>query len=462
MEIKQESLARQAIVTGTVRANEVLADIEAHYAAEVAPGIEIPGFRKGKVPRQLAEKKLGANEMYRPVLDGYFAKLVSETEGGEVLAHGDFGFAGALNGKEDIVLTCTATFAPRVLSLDIGRALSAVKYNKPSVEETEIDSEVMARCKPHMTEEIEPGGNLAGCETATIDFQGTVDGMPFPGGTATDFVYVAGETDFVSGFEDGLLRMRVGDTGRISVSFPEDYPKDGLAGRPADFTVTVKSAQKLRTTVPTDESARSAGFDSLESLRSRVQEHLLGMRQHEADRAVRQAAANALVDSAVCEMLSNDAIDAMAESAWSQFIDGHGFTEDGYIESRPHLLESAEDAVSARFGIKSEARSGDLFKALCREEAVRAAKAEWKLSRWESLKSDVRTKAVLGHVARENGITATEAEAAARLGEISGDPGVLDRLDADPGFRSRMVRMVAQEKALDWAADRVIEGFQAV
>jgi len=68
----------------------------------------------------------------------------------------------------------------------------------------------------------------------------------------------------------------------------------------------------------------------------------------------------------------------------------------------------------------------------------------------------------LGHVARENGITATEAEAAARLGEISGDPGVLDRLDADPGFRSRMVRMVAQEKALDWAADRVIEGFQAV
>lgn len=459
--IKQERLARQAVATYTVTAEQVLADIKLHYATKLAADLEIPGFRKGKVPRRLAEKKLGANEMYRPVLDGYFLKLASETENDDTLAHGDFGFAGNMDGDGDVVLSCTITSIPRVVSLDIDKALSAASAAancaRASVLEDEVEAEVMQRCRAHMMEQIADGTEIQDCASATIDFQGSVNSMPFPGGSATDFVYVAGETDFISGFEDKLLRMHVGETGRISVNFPDDYPQSSLANQPAVFVVTVKSASRLVSKTPTNEAASAAGFESLEALRGKMHDHLLGIKQHDVDQATRQAVSTAMLNAAVCEMLSNDAIDAVAESAWSQFIDGHGFSEEKYIETRPYLMDAAKSAVVAKFKLDKASTSGIVFEALCRAEAIFAAKAEWKMTRWESLKVDIRTKAIFGYVAQEKGLSVTEAEVAGRLGEISTDSDVLDRFDTDAGFRSRMTRMVLQEKALDWAAGRVAD-----
>jgi len=457
MEVKQERLAGQMVVTGRISAEQVLADVKSHYAAEIAPDLEIPGFRKGKVPRELAEKRFGANEMYRPVLDGYFARLASKSEADDILAHGDFGFAGDFSGDVDIVLSCTVTFFPRVLDLDIDSALSAVCCRSASVSEDEVEAEVAQRCRPHMMEPIADGTEIRECASATIDFQGSVNSVPFPGGSSKDFAYVAGETSFVPGFEEQLLRMRVGETGRVSVNFPDDYPQDGLAGQPAVFVVTVKSAQKLASETPTDASASASGFESLDAMRGKIRDHLQGMREHESGQATRHAAATALSDAAVCETLSNDAVDAVAESAWSQFLEGHGFSEEKYIETRPHFLDAAKTAVVARFKLDEDSASGTVFEALCADEAVRAAKAEWKMTRWESLKADIRTKAVLGHVARERNLSATEAEVAGRLREISADPNVLDRFDAEPEFRLHMTRIVLQEKALDWVAERVVE-----
>jgi len=457
MEVKREHLARQMVVTGTVPAEQVLADVKSHFAAEIAPDLEIPGFRKGKAPRELAEKKLGANEMYRPVLDGYFAELVSESSGDDILAHGDFGFAGNFSGDVDVVLSCTVTLSPRVLDLDVDSALSAVYCRDASVSEDEVEAETVQRCRPHMMMPIADGTEIRECASATIDFQGSVNSVPFPGGSSNDFAYVAGETDFVPGFEEQLLRMCVGETGRISVDFPDDYPHENLAGQPAVFVVTVKSAQKLVSETPTDAAAASAGFESLDAMRGKIRDHLRGVREHESSQATRHAAATALSDAAVCETLSNDAIDAVAESAWSQFLEGHGFSEEKYIETRPHFLAAAKTAVAARFKLDEDSASGTVFEALCADEAVRAAKAEWKMTRWESLKADIRTKAVLGHVARERNLSVTEAEVAARLREISTDPNVLDRFDAETGFRLHMTRIVLQEKALDWVAGRVAE-----
>ena len=458
MDIKREGLARQVLLTGTVSPSQVSDDIEAYYAAHIAPELEIPGFRKGKAPRKLAEKRLGP-EMYRPVLDEYFRQLVSSIDDLDAIAHGDFGFAGRLDGNDDVVLTCTVSLPPRVLELDVDAATATVAYAPLPVSADEVEAEVLRRCRPHMLEDIADGDGIFGCASAIIDFRGSANGMPFPGGSASDFEYVAGETDFVPGFAEKLLRMRVGESGQIAVNFPEHYQNERLAGQPALFSVTVKSAKRAKSS--TEEAAVSAGFESLAALRAKAEAHFLGVAGYEADRDLRRAVTSALTDAVVCEMLPNEAVDAMAEASWGQFTEKHGLSEREFAAAKPGLAEAAKDAVKSKFGLDVGLDDGDeyqgkLFKALCAEETARAAKAEWKMSKWELLKSEIRTHAALDHVAEQHNLAATEAEVAARIMELfPGSRETLDKLDADAAFRKQAKRTVTREKALDWVVSRV-------
>ena len=104
-----------------------------------------------------------------------------------------------------------------------------MSYSPPHLSEEDIDSEVVSRCKSHMMESIPAGAAIDGCTTATIDFEGSVNNMPFTGGAATAFEYTVGETSFIDGFEEQLLRLKVGESGRVDVCFPDDYPQEGLA-----------------------------------------------------------------------------------------------------------------------------------------------------------------------------------------------------------------------------------------
>ena len=151
--------------------------------------------------------------------------------------------------------------------------------------------------------------------------------------------------------------------------------------------------------------------------------------------------------------MSNDALNAMADAAWAQFLDKHGFSEEQYAKQRSELSDIARTAVKARLGLENPA--GSVFESLCLTETIEAAKAEWKMTRWDSLKADVTQQAVLDHIAEQQSITATEAEAAARLQEMSSDPSAMDRLDSDADFRAKTIRLVTREKALDWAVAQV-------
>lgn len=452
MEVKRDLLARQMVVTATIPADDVLRDIKAHYKSAIQPSLEIPGFRRGKVPRNLAENRLGANEMYKPVLDSCFDELVLASRD-DAVAYGDFGFSGQLDGSCDIVLTCTITFSPRVIELELDKILSEIPYSSPHVSEEDIDSEVAHRCGPHMMELIPKGAVVDGCTVMTIDFKGSVNSMPFPGGSATAFEYTVGESSFIEGFEEQMLRLKVGEIGRVDVCFPDDYPQESLAGQPAVFSVTIKSAKRMISTQPDDVAAKATGFASLQDLRSKVKIHLEGIASHESDRVIRQLVSSRLSAEAVCETMSNNALDAMADAAWAQFLDKHGFSEEQYAKQRPELADVAKTAVKARLGLENPA--GSVFESLCLLETIEATKAEWKIARWDSLKADVTQQAVLDHIAEQQSITATEAEAAARLCEISSDPDTMDRLDSDADFRTKTIRLVAREKALDWAVAQV-------
>lgn len=452
MEVEKSLLARQMLVTAVIPSADMLRDIKAHYRDVVQPLLEIPGFRRGKAPRNLAEKKLGASEMYKPVLDSYFDELVASSLDEAAVAYGDFGFSGRLDGSCDVMLTCTVTFSPRVMELEMDRILSEVPYSPPHISDEDIDSEVAHKCKPHMMDSIPDGSAIDGCAELTMDFEGSVNSMPFPGGAATAFKYTVGETDFIEGFEEQVMRLKVGEFGRVNVRFPDDYPQESLAGQPAVFSVTIKSA-KMAPAHPDDSAAQAAGFASLQDLRSKIRIHLEGVATHESDRTLRQLISSSISAEAVCETMSNDALNAMADAAWARFLDKHGFSEEQYARQRPEMADIARVAVKSRLGLANP--TGSVFEALCLAETVEAAKAEWKMARWDSLKADVTQQAVLDHIAEQQSITATEAEAAVRLREMPSDPAALDRLDCDANFRAKTIRLVAREKALAWAVEQV-------
>jgi len=453
MKVEKDSLARQMMVTGTISSDDILQDIEAHYRSVIQPLLDIPGFRRGKAPRNLAEKRLGANEMYKPVLDSYFDELVAESRDENAVAYGDFGFSGRLDGSCDVILTCTVTFSPRVMGMELDRAIAEVPYSPPSVSDEDVDLEVAQKCRPHMIKVIPNGSAIDGCDEIVIDFEGSVNSMPFPDGSATEFKYMVGETNFIDGFEEQMMCLKVGESGHIRVSFPDDYQQKSLAGQPAVFSVTIKSAKKMASSNPNDPAAKAAGFASLQDLRSKMKTHLEGIAMHESDRTLRELIVSRIAAGAVCETMSNDALNAMADAAWAQFLDKHGFSEEQYAKQRPGMVDIAEVAVKARLGLENP--TGSVFESLCLAETIEAAKAEWKMARWDSLRADVTQQAILDHIAEKRSIAATEAEAAARLREMSSDPEAMDRLDSDADFRAKTVRLVSREKTMAWILGQV-------
>ena len=444
MEIKKEQLVRQVMVTATIKAEEVKRDIDAYYREHIAPDLELPGFRKGNVPRSVADKKLSA-DIYRPAIGEYFRRLIASVD--DVAGHGDMGMSGTADGSEDLSINCTVSLMPRVLSLDLDKVVS-VKYAAPqAVADEDVDAEVAKRCKSVVS--IPEGEPVVGCSSMIVDFEGKMEGTPFDGGKATDFKYIIGKTSFIAGFEEQALAMRVGETGEVNVTFPDNYPQKALAGKPAVFDVTVKSAEQDAADKPTDESAKVAGFESLDALREKIRTHLAGIQEHGAQQSFKQVIQSALLAAAECETLPNHTLDALAESAWNSFLKTHGWDGEVYVrQGKPAYLDKAREAMKAKYQDKAKGR---LFDELCMEEAVKAAKSAWKLDRWKAIKIDAYLKTILHHVAEQRKLTATDEEVAAHTRKAAmGTDGATERLSSDAEFRKSMYWSTLHLKAFNW------------
>jgi trigger factor len=129
-------------------------------------------------------------------------------------------------------------------------------------------------------------------DRVTISFQGTQDGQPFEGGSAEDVPMQLGSGRFIPGFEDNLIGLKAGENRTFDVKFPDDYPAAALAGKDANFAVTVKTVEAPGEVALNDDFAKSLGLDSLAKLRDALRERL----QREHASASRQRVKRALLD----------------------------------------------------------------------------------------------------------------------------------------------------------------------
>src|SRR5690606_7595600 len=206
---------------------------------KVVKEINVPGFRKGKMPRQMFEKRFGVESLYQDALDfilpDAYANAVEEA-GINPVDRPEIDIE-KLEKNEPLVFTAKVTVKPEV-------ELGEYKGLEVSKEDTNVtDEEIEEQLKEsqeRMAElTVKEDGQVENGDTAVIDFEGFVDGEAFEGGAGNDYSLEIGSNSFIPGFEEQLVGVKAGEQKDVEVTFPEEYHAEELAGKSATFKVTV-------------------------------------------------------------------------------------------------------------------------------------------------------------------------------------------------------------------------------
>lgn len=268
-----EKLERR--ITLTLPATAVGAEVEARLK-KLARTVKADGFRPGKVPMSFVAQRYGSSVQYEVITDKLgeaFSQAASEAKlrvaGAPKLSQKD----GAAEGE--IAFDATFEVYPEVKLGD----LSAVEVERISSEVTEeaVDRtvEILRKQRRSFAQRAAADAAVDG-DRVTIDFEGKIDGEPFQGGKAEGFQFILGEGQMLEAFEKAVRGMKAGESKTFPLTFPEDYHGKDVAGKEADFLVTLKKIEAQHLPEVNDAFAKSLGIKdaTVEGLRADVRKNL--------------------------------------------------------------------------------------------------------------------------------------------------------------------------------------------
>jgi trigger factor len=287
-------------------------------AANLGRDLKIPGFRKGKVPPQVVLQRVGReavlDEAVRQALPEWYEEAIGEaqlaTVGEPSLDLGELPDKGSpLEFSIEVGVRPTATLGD-YKGLEVGR-------REPEAAKEDVDADVeRLRESAASLENVERPAKKG--DFVVIDFVGKVDGEPFEGGEARGYLLELGSDRLVEGFEEQLEGASAGDERTVTVTFPDDYRAEGLAGNEATFDVSVKEVKEKRLPELDDDFAvETGGFDSLDELRSDIETRLREQQERMIDTEFREA----VVDAAVAEAkidVPGELVHSKAHEMWHQ------------------------------------------------------------------------------------------------------------------------------------------------
>ena len=302
MSLQVEKLEHNmAKLTIEVAAEEVEKAIQAAYLKQRGK-ISLPGFRKGKVPRQMLEKMYGAEIFYEDAINRMIPTAYSQAYDEcelDIVSQPEVDVVQMEKGKP-FIFTAEVAVKPEV---KLGE-YKGLKVDKIPVEVTpeDVDAEIQReRERNGRTVEV-TDRSVAKDDMITLDFEGFVDGEAFKGGKGTDYPLTIGSGAFIPGFEEQLIGAEIDQDVEVNVKFPEDYHEKSLAGKDALFKCVVHTIKEKELPELDDEFASDVSeCETLEEHRQEVEKKLTDRKQAEArekieDQAVDQAAENAEMD----------------------------------------------------------------------------------------------------------------------------------------------------------------------
>lgn len=317
MSLQVEKLEHNmAKLTIEVAAEEVEKAIQAAYLKQRGK-ISLPGFRKGKVPRQMLEKMYGAEIFYEDAINRMIPTAYSQAYDEcelDIVSQPEVDVVQMEKGKP-FIFTAEVAVKPEV---KLGE-YKGLKVDKIPVEVTpeDVDAEIQReRERNGRTVEV-TDRSVAKDDMITLDFEGFVDGEAFKGGKGTDYPLTIGSGAFIPGFEEQLVGAKIGEETEVKVTFPEDYQAEHLQGKEAVFKCTVREIKERELPELNDEFASDVSeFETLSEYREDVKKNLEEKKQKDAKNAKEEAAVKAAVDAS--EM---DIPDAMLETQQKQMVD---------------------------------------------------------------------------------------------------------------------------------------------
>lgn len=279
-------------LTITVPAEEFESALDQAFN-KVKKDIQVPGFRKGKIPRQMFDKRFGVEALYQDALDiilpTAYGKAVEET-GIKPVDQPQVDVKEIEQGK-DLVLTAEVTVEPEV-ELGEYKGLESKEIDAEVTEE-DVNEQIEALLAQY-TELVVKDGEVAEGDVANIDFKGFVDGEAFEGGEAEGHDLEIGSGTFIPGFEEQLVGLKAGDEKDVKVTFPEEYQAEELQGKEATFEVKVNEVKEKETPEFNDDFVKEEleGFDDAETaedVKAKVTEDLKAYKEQEKDFELRES-----------------------------------------------------------------------------------------------------------------------------------------------------------------------------
>ena len=279
--------------------------------------ISIPGFRKGKAPRKMIEQMYGKGifleDAVNALIPEHYSKALAECDL-EIVSQPTIDITQAEPGKA-LIFTAEVATKPEVTLGDYKGV--EVPKTEINVTDEDVDAEIKKEQeKNSRTINVEDRGAQLQ-DVVTIDFEGSVDGVPFDGGQATEYPLTLGSNTFIPGFEEQLVGAKVGDDVDVKVTFPEEYQAKELAGKEAIFKCAVKKIEAKELPELDDDFAKDVSeFDTLAEYKEHVKTNLVERKENEAKRAKEDAA----VDKAI-ENAQMDIPEAMLKTQCRQMLD---------------------------------------------------------------------------------------------------------------------------------------------
>lgn len=388
MKVTHEKLeGNQVLLNVEVEVEKVTQALNQAYK-KVVKKINVPGFRKGRVPRKILEARFGVEVLYNDALDillpeAYTAAV--DESGIEPIDRPEI---------EDFHLEAgqPATFTAKVLvkpEVNLGQ-YTGLGIEKAEVQITteEIDHELELLQQRHTQLQGTERTVVENGDYATIDFEGFVDGEAFEGGSGEEYALEIGSNSFIAGFEEQLIGRSVGEKVEVNVTFPEDYRAENLAGKPALFKVLIKEIKIKDIPELNDEFAKDVSeFATLDELKQDVENKLI---KNAEDRTKRE--------------FENSVVDAVAEKA--------------EIDIPEKMIEVELDQMYQTMAFSFQQQGIPLDSYL---EYTGTNKEQWREENTAEAQKRVRATLTLEAIAEKEGIVISDEEMDTKIAELAKD-----------------------------------------
>ncbi|MBV5137985.1 trigger factor [Staphylococcus chromogenes] len=412
----------EGLLQVTVPAEEVDKALDQAFK-KVVKQINVPGFRKGKVPRPIFEQRFGVEALYQDAVDILLPKAYSnavEEAGINPVDQPEIEVTQIEKGKE-FKFDATVTVEPEV-ELGDYKGLEIEKQDTELTDE-EVETTINQRLEAMADMVIKEDGKVEEGDTVNLDFDGYVDGEQFEGGQADGYDLEIGSGMFIPGFEEQLVGLKVGEEKDVEVTFPEEYHAEELAGKPATFKTKINEIKTKEVPELDDELA-----NELDSEANTVDEYKENLRKQLAESKATEAE-NVQKEEAITKATDNakvDIPDAMIKTEedrmlqeFAQRLQQQGLNLETYFQIsgqseedlRGQMKEDAEQRVKTNLTLAAiadaeniEASDEDVEKELetmSSQFGISVDDIKATLGNTDIVKNDVRVKKVIDLLVNE-------------------------------------------------------------